>query len=368
MSLFNKDDKADVVKKKTRSSRSSSGKKDKATVAKPVKQEIGLLEDVLPADQDELNTAPPIQRPPDDMATRPLPNIPQLEKLEQTLTMSDVDTSGEGTAATPRRLICQQLEVAYASDVGMLRDNNEDSLTVFMGVIPRSENMSEKIFGFFAVADGMGGHENGEVASNMAIRSTQAGVIDKFYLRSIKGLAPGRTGQLPGEILLELIEEANQAIVRRCMEHRRSMGTTLTCLVMVGNMGYVGHIGDSRLYGMLKENQELKQLTTDHSLVQRLVEAGALTIQEAHDSPQRSVLYRSLGQRLEQPADTDFFSINDFSHLLLCSDGLWDMLPDKSIAYIINKYNEPATVCRELINAANSAGGEDNVSVVVIKL
>jgi protein phosphatase len=284
--------------------------------------------------------------------------------------MPIVNTNGvdKTMAGAPRRLICQNLEAAYASDVGMVRDNNEDSIAAFLGMVPRSENGQELLFGFFAVADGMGGYENGEVASNIAVRVTQHGVLSQFYQRSLQGLRPGTTGQMPGDVILQIIEEANQAIVRESLANRKNMGTTLTCITLIGSMAFIGHIGDSRLYGIEKESGELRQLSKDHSLVARLVETGALTEQEAADSPQRSVLYRSLGQRPDTPADADFVRTTDYTYLLLCSDGLWDMLPDSTIQYFIKKYQDPATICQELIKTANEAGGVDNISVIVIKL
>ncbi|MEI7555519.1 protein phosphatase 2C domain-containing protein [Candidatus Chlorohelix sp.] len=350
--MFNKDMTSSGEKKKRKSSRSKTRKETGAVV--PTEKENPSLE----ASTEELT------RPDPDMATQPLSSM----DFSQYETKS-VDVTVNGVSSLiPQKVKCQQIEAAFASHVGMIRDNNEDSLSVFMGVIPASENMPEQLFGFFAVADGMGGHENGEVASNLAIRTTSKGVVNDFYLRALSGLRPGATSETPGEILVRLIESANQLIIEQGQENHHNMGTTLTCIIILGSMAYVGHIGDSRLYGVNKETQQLQQITKDHSLVARLVEAGALTVQEALESPQRSVLYRSLGQRLEMLADTDFFRISEYTHLLLCSDGLWDMLPDMSISYILNKYDEPAAICQELINSANSAGGEDNVSVIVVKL
>ncbi|NWJ48365.1 MAG: serine/threonine-protein phosphatase [Chloroflexi bacterium] len=347
--MFNKDIPGSGEKKKSKSSRSKT-RKEKAPV---VTENLPV---VAPTEE--------LTRPDPDMATQPLSSM-DFSQLE----VKPIDVTVNGTSSLiPQKVKCQQIEAAFASHVGMIRDNNEDSLTVFMGTIPRSENVPEQLFGFFAVADGMGGHENGEVASNIAIRTTSKNVVNEFYLRALSGLKPGSTGETPGEILVRLIENTNQLIIEQGQEARHNMGTTLTCIIILGSMAYVGHIGDSRLYGVNKETRQLQQITKDHSLVARLVEAGALTAQEALDSPQRSVLYRSLGQRLEMSADTDFFRISEYTHLVLCSDGLWDMLPDMSISYIINKYDEPATICQELINSANSAGGEDNVSVIVIKL
>ncbi len=361
MSLFNKDgaeSKPPEEKKKARRSK----KKDEAIAVEAAPAPV-----MVEPEPTFFNVRPPNL----DDATQPLPNIDlsytptvPLNRLDDVITTP----SGNGTISSPRRLACKQLEVAYASDMGMVRGNNEDSVIAFVGMVPRTDTSQEKQFGFFAVADGMGGHDNGEVASNMAVRISLGGVLREFYIRALDGRTPGKTGELPGDILVNVIEEANQAIIEAGIANHGNMGTTLTSAVVIDNMAYIGHIGDSRLYGMEKETNQLKQLTKDHSQVARLVEYGALTPQEARESQHRSVLYRSLGQRLGFYADSDFFIVSEYSRFLICSDGLWDMISDEEIERIMKSYDDPAATSQELIRAANAAGGDDNVSVVVVKL
>lgn len=269
--------------------------------------------------------------------------------------------------ATPRKVSCQQVEASYLSDVGQHRDNNEDSAGVFLGTIPRPDGNPELSFGFLAVADGMGGHERGEVASNLAVRKLTEGVLKYFYLPTIEGRQPGNGNESPGEILQGLIEDVNQAILQEAYQTRVSMGTTLTCAVLVGQTAFIGHVGDSRLYVLEKSSGSLQQVTHDHSMVQRLVDLGQLSAEDALNSPQRSILYLSLGQKGRIEADIEIISLNDVNYMLLCSDGLWDMIEDPQIEQILRTASGPVEACEALVEAANRAGGADNVTVVVAK-
>jgi len=360
MSLFNKD-----------AAESKPPEEKKKACRSKKKEEVAVVDTPAPATVEPEPTFYNVRPANLDDATQPLPNIDfSYPTSAPTTRLDDVITtpSGNATISSPRRLACKQLEIAYASDMGMVRENNEDSVVAFVGMVPRTDTSQEKQFGFFAVADGMGGHENGEVASNMAVRITLGGVLREFYLRVLDGRTPGKTGDLPGDILVNVIEEANQAIIEAGIANHGNMGTTLTSVAIIDNMAYIGHIGDSRLYGVERESNQLKQLTKDHSQVARLVEYGALTPQEAKESQHRSVLYRSLGQRLGFYADSDFFIVSEYSKFMICSDGLWDMISDEEIERIMKSYDDPAATSQELIRAANAAGGDDNVSVVVVKL
>lgn len=268
----------------------------------------------------------------------------------------------------PRRLICQQAEATFLSDVGMKRDNNEDSACAFLGAVPRPDGQRELFFGFLGVADGMGGHDRGELASNIAVRKMFEGVISQFYLPTIEGRQPGREGETPIEVLRGLVEDANQAILQEAHQNRISMGTTLTAAVLVGQTAFVAHVGDSRLYIVEKSTGKLRQITHDHSMVQRMVDMGHITAEDALNSPHRSVLYMSLGQKGRIEADVEIVPLNDVKVMMLCSDGLWDMIEDYQIEHILNVATEPAQACAMLVEAANQAGGYDNVTVVVAKI
>lgn len=278
------------------------------------------------------------------------------------------EASGDSNVISPRLLSCQGVECAYASDVGQIRSNNEDNLSAFMALVPGYAGSPELLFGFFVVADGMGGYERGEVASQLAVRTATSRAIEKIYLRAIAGQGLGDGGETPSEIMERIIADANAVVAQQATRERNTMGTTIVCALIVGNVIYTGHVGDSRLYGLRRENGELEQLTTDHSVVQRLVDTGTLTPEEAAMSPQRSLLYRSLGQPNIPPADTSFLHARDYTYLMLCSDGLWDMVSDTGIAQILRGSENAEEACRLLITTANQNGGEDNVSAIVVKL
>jgi PPM family protein phosphatase len=289
----------------------------------------------------------------------PLPPLP--DELQQSV-------SGRGNYADPYIISAQNISAAFVTDVGQVRTNNQDNAAAFIGTIRPTENTPEMLFGFFAVADGMGGHDKGEVASRIALQTTIKGVLRDYYNAIINGEQPGGGELSANEILVKIIEEANVAIIDEASRLGLSMGTTLTCFLVMGSVAFVGHLGDSRLYGVEREGGKLVQLSEDHSVVARLVALGHLTPDEAQESPQRSMLYRSMGQRPGNYADTDILYLSDYSHLLICSDGLWDMVTDSAIEYFLKQEREPAQICRNLVDAANSAGGDDNVTVLVIKL
>lgn len=276
--------------------------------------------------------------------------------------------SPENTLSAPR-VAANQVEVAFLSNVGRVRSNNEDSFSAFTASIPRLNNTGpENVFTFLVVADGMGGHEGGEVASNLAVRSMSAGIVQNFYLPTVEGRPPGRNGQTLLEALAFLMEDANQAILQEGHQKRTTMGTTLTCAVLIGQTAIVGHVGDSRLYILAKSTGKLRQVTTDHSVVQRLVDMGTLTPQEAQASPQRSVLYMTVGQKPQVEPDVELVPLGDVAAMLLCSDGLWEMVGDDAIEETLKTPGSAAQVCQSLVEAANAAGGVDNVTVVLARM
>ena len=222
------------------------------------------------------------------------------------------------------------------TDVGCVRDHNEDSLVVAPPL--------------FAVADGMGGHAAGEVASEIAVNV-------------LAELAPK---DLDGAALEHAVEEANHEIIRAARDGRgrEGMGTTLTACMLENERLIIAQVGDSRAY--LLHHGRLQQLTRDHSLVADLVEAGQITPAEARVHPQRSVITRALGSDpLTQP---DLFEINveTGDRLLLCSDGLTSMIEDDEVERILNHTADPQLAASQLVNAAIAAGGYDNVTVIVV--
>lgn len=228
-----------------------------------------------------------------------------------------------------------RISSAAASDIGRVRDRNEDS---FREAAP-----------YFAVADGMGGHRGGEVASRLALTTIDA-------LRE-KGDAT----------LGEQVREANRAVHERARTDAKvaGMGTTLTVARVVEGTLQVAHVGDSRAY--LLRDHDLQQLTTDHTLVQRLVDIGDITAEEALTHPQRNVLLRVLGTEPSVEVDEHEVALRVGDRVLLCSDGLTAMLDDERIRRVLASTDgHPDVGAARLVAEANEAGGVDNITVIVI--
>jgi len=263
---------------------------------------------------------------------------------------------GRDRRVTPRD---KGLRVGYASDVGQLRDHNEDTLIIFHGVHLGHE-ASDPI-GFFLVADGMGGHRAGEVASSLAARLVSREVLSNVYLpfllRETREL-----NLLPvTEILRTAVKKANDQV----HEQVPGGGTTLTCALIVGRRAYLAHVGDSRAY--LVTNYDMKQVTQDHSYVGRLMELGELSPEEAAVHPQRHVLYRAIGQGDELDIDTYHQPLPPGSRLLLCSDGLSGLVSEEVIGEIVASAPTPQDACQRLLEAANAAGGPDNITAILVE-
>jgi protein phosphatase len=235
------------------------------------------------------------------------------------------------------------VEGAGRSDRGRIRPHNEDSLLV------STED------GLFAVADGMGGHNAGEVASRLAIEAV--GEV----------LAFARRGETPVEALLRrTVEEANRRISEKAGANLdyEGMGTTLIVGVIDDGRLWIAHVGDSRAY-LLRDGQ-LRQMTTDHSLVNELVRLGIISRDSAASDKRRNVVTRALGSGMTVTPDLIEQKLEPGDVVLLCTDGLNTMVPDESIAAtIVRTGKDPQKICEELVAAANAAGGEDNVTVVV---
>ncbi len=229
-----------------------------------------------------------------------------------------------------------RIRIGATSDIGRVREGNEDSLLV-----------EEPLF---AVADGMGGHRGGEVASRVA-------------LETIQRLFEERTGTLA-----EQVERANRAVFERSQLDREvaGMGTTLTAALFEGTHVRVAHVGDSRAY--LFRGARLRRLTEDHTLVHRMVEEGEITETEAETHPHRSILTRALGVDPAVRVDEAVVEVGGGDRLLLCTDGLTGMLPEARIRDILGQIADPQEAADRLVNEANAAGGVDNITVVILDL
>ncbi len=251
------------------------------------------------------------------------------------------------------------LLVGAGQSVGRQRDHNEDTLFAMSSVL--SDGSNEIPFGFFMVADGMGGYEYGEVASSVAARIMSEQVISKLYLPHV-----GIDNHPPSESLQEIMEagvaKAQQAVLRRAP----GGGTTLTAALIIGDQLTITHVGDSRAYYIYPDGR-MEALTQDHSLVKRLVDLGQITEEEAAVHPQRNVLYRALGQAEPFRPDIQSMQIPHPICLLLCSDGLWGVVKESEMFQIVRSARNPSVACKNLVDSANEAGGPDNISVVLVQ-
>lgn len=237
--------------------------------------------------------------------------------------------------STPRTRKGALTSFGSRTDIGCLRDHNEDSLVVTPPL--------------FAVADGMGGHAAGEVASEIAVR-----VLSEQAPEHPDGAALGRA-----------IEEANRAIIQAAHEGRgrQGMGTTMTAAMLEGERLVIAQVGDSRAY--LLHQGKLQQLTRDHSLMADMIEAGQLTPEEARTHPQRSVITRALGSDTHLHPDIYEINVETGDRLLICSDGLSGMVFDDEIENTLRRVQDPQRCASQLVNEAIAAGGHDNVTVIV---
>jgi len=254
----------------------------------------------------------------------------------------------------------QQLVASCGQSVGKQRELNEDSLFALTATM--AGNSGNLPFGLYIVADGMGGHQYGEVASNAAIRSVAGYVTNKFhtYLFQINREPMEESFQ---EIMQAAVREAQRAIQKEAP----GSGTTLTAALVVGQQVTVAHVGDSRAY-FIHQDGRVEPITRDHSLVKRLEELGHITPEEAANYPHRNVLYRALGQG--EILDPDIFTIGfpQTGYLMICSDGLWGVITEQDLVRSISEASTLQRACQNLVNAANTAGGPDNISVILAQL
>ena len=231
-----------------------------------------------------------------------------------------------------------KVAVGASTDVGRVREGNEDSFFVDAPL--------------FAVADGMGGHAAGDVASATAVEIIQQRRAE---------IDPNDP-----DSLAVTIREANRAIWEKSANdpNLRGMGTTCTMILIDGNQAQVAHVGDSRAY--LYSNAQIRQITEDHTLVGRMVREGKLKPEEAERHPQRSMITRALGVDEEVEVDRFNIDLSEGDRIVICSDGLTGMIPESVIAEVLEQEPDPQVAAEALVQRANEAGGEDNITVVII--
>jgi len=235
------------------------------------------------------------------------------------------------------------------SDVGKKRDHNEDNYELYTPEDPSIQATKGQLF---AVADGMGGHLAGEVASELALQALR----DTYYATPAGN---------PLTALQQAVEAANAQVHQQAQatQGQQGMGTTLTALVIQGNQAHIAHVGDSRAYRL--RNGALEQLTLDHSWAAEGLRRGMLTPEQAANHPHKNVLLRSIGKDSTVEVDTRTEQIQPGDVFLLCSDGLTNEVFDDKIARVLSQ-SPPSTACKQLIKQANRHGGKDNITAVVM--
>lgn len=236
---------------------------------------------------------------------------------------------------------------SYAmTDIGRTRSVNQDYVFSSMEPIGNFSNL-------FIVADGMGGHRAGDFASSYSVKK----ILESVSLSLQKN---------PKKIFQDAIEYANRELIEKAKinPELKGMGTTIVALTIDGQRAYVANVGDSRLY--LLEKEKLTQITVDHSLVQEMIKLGELTKESARFHPDKNIITRAVGAGKEILVDFFEFPVTRESILLMCSDGLSNMVGDEELALILKSADTPEKISKKLIEAANRNGGKDNIAVIVI--
>jgi PPM family protein phosphatase len=298
----------------------------------------------------------------------PLPSEPGLSVV-----LRDVRT---GTITTPQALV-EKLDVLLAertrplplrhivgaaTDVGIVREHNEDSYLVLN--LNMDNNSQPRVLGCYIVSDGMGGHAAGEVASGLAIRGAADVILSEYFARSLS-LDEPYAEEYAKDVTRRAALQANEYVVREGRARGNDMGATLTMALVVGDRVTVANIGDSRTY--LYRDGKLSRISKDHSLVMRLVELGQIRDEDIYTHPQRNAVLRSLGDK--ENVEVDIFSerVKPGDGLLLLSDGQWEMTRDAEMERMLARDEDPTAICKALVQAANQAGGEDNITAVFVR-
>ncbi|MCA9893041.1 MAG: protein phosphatase 2C domain-containing protein [Anaerolineae bacterium] len=320
--------------------------------------------------ENETETEPPKEPP------QPMADEAQVEEARVAASTGELNDESDDTrrktrplnqphGATTNRLPTESvialensgLVYGHATDVGQQRQRNEDSLLAYGFSVSSMDEFPD--FGVFIIADGMGGHSDGDRASATAVRSIATGITRKIYFNILRGTP---MTQLPpvNELLVEEVENANAEIRSITADG----GTTCTAALVIGRRVFIAHTGDSRAY--LVSMDGIERITRDHSLAERLRETGVMSEEEAANHPQGNQLYSALGMSDDPRIDSWTRTLGKGTRLLLCSDGLWSMVPDGQIYSIMMQHPVPQDAANRLVAAANENGGLDNISAIIL--
>lgn len=314
-------------------------------------------------DSENADQTAPIPTP--NAQNAPPPNLksdaPPSATEDETLPVEEEISDGATRRLPLETVIASRnahLQFGQSTDVGMVRTNNQDAMMSLYYASRSIDNRPD--FGLFVVADGMGGHHDGEKASSLVTRIVARHVVSNIFLPMLAD--PNATNDRPP--LTESLTEAIQTANTKVLSDVPDGGTTVTAVAVVGDLAYFAHVGDSRAYLITKDG--IEQITRDHSLVQRLIELDQLTPEEAQDHPQQNVLYRAIGQNENLEVDALTRRLPPNSYVLLCSDGLWGLVDDNTILKLIKENPIPQNACDKLVAVANTMGGKDNITAVIL--
>lgn len=317
----------------------------------------------------EAPTEPNVHSPADDSGAEE--QFALQEGLTPLIGPDDAIVSSGGTNPLPalqEHLLepTRRLYFGATRDIGMVRATNEDTTVVFHSV---QQNVQDNpAFSLFLVADGAGGHADGEFASTLAGRVMLETISEEIYMPMLlQNVDPASAEPLAPitEVLVDAVRKADRAIRKQVP----GGGTTLTAVVIIGDLAHIVHVGDSRAYLITQEDgQEIQQLTRDHSVARRLQEIGQITAAEAVNHPEASRLWKIMGLSENLEPDITTRRLPPSCHLVLCSDGLWNMVPEADIATTVLSADTPQSAANVLVAAANANGGADNISVVVVRV
>lgn len=272
-----------------------------------------------------------------------------------------INSPNEQFSQTPRYV---RLRFGAQTHKGQVREIDEDSLLT-LTMTTMIEGEGETVLGLFVVSDGVGGHQAGEVASREAVQLIGAEIISRVFQPTISSKRRlSETGL--NEALKIAVEKANGEIYEIQQKIGNDMGATVTAVLIYHQQAVVANVGDSRTY--LWRNGELTAVTQDHSLVASLIAAQQLPAEAIYTHEQKGMIYRSLGDKPDIPVDTFPLTLASDDRLVLCCDGVWEMLRDEGIEEVLLLEPDPQRACDEMVKRANYAGGEDNITVIIIAI
>ncbi len=258
-------------------------------------------------------------------------------------------------------IMSMKIETGTATNTGMVRTHNEDSLICMDLSI--AGGMERSYPDLYAVADGLGGHQSGEIASDLALRVLAKTILNSIIMPSLENTPTVLTAEAISPYLADAVKAANSEVYNQGRDS--GMGTTLVAAVLIGHSACIANVGDSRVY--LMEDNKLRQVSRDHSLVADMAEEGKIQPDDIYTHPSRNIVTRCIGTGPAVKVDLFTEELNPGNSLVLCSDGLWEMIRDDQIRDILLGAASPQDACDLLVQQANKNGGVDNITVIILQ-